>query len=164
MSKITLAEQSSAPDSPSSGKLRIYADTNKRLNTKDSTGTVCAVGNVSTDVTQTFTKPQGASRTALTSTSNSIAVDLSLTPDYTHTFTENTTLANPTNTTSGQEGFFIWTQHASAAKTLAFGSAWVPFVGSMATLSTTTGAVNIMAYKVVDSTHIWYSWGNAGIA
>ncbi len=42
-----------------------------------------------------------------------------------HTATENTTLANPTNMVDGGTYQFIFTQHASSAKTLAFGNAYI---------------------------------------
>ena len=59
-----------------------------------------------------------------------------------HTATENTTLANPTNLVNGTVYTFAWTQHASAAKTLAFGSKWA-FGSGSSTVSVTVGSVQI---------------------
>ena len=66
---------------------------------------------------ESFTKAQRITPVALTSTSASIAVDASLSNNFTHTFTENTTLANPTNMVAGQGGIIVFTQHASLPKT-----------------------------------------------
>lgn len=90
---------------------------------------------------------------ALTSTSASIAVDMS-DSNFTHTFTENTTLANPTNLTAGQSGVIVFTQHASSPKTLAFGSYWDFPQGTVPTVTATNSAVDVLAYYVNSSTSI----------
>ena len=90
---------------------------------------------------------------ALTSTSASIAVDMS-DSNFTHTFTENTTLANPTNLTAGQSGVIVFTQHASSPKTLAFGSYWDFPGGTVPTVTATNSAVDVLAYYVNSSTSI----------
>lgn len=112
----------------------------------------------------TWTKTQTAAVTALTSSAGSIAVDLSLSNNFSHTMTENTTLAAPSNAVAGTSGQIAFTQHASAAKTLAFNAAWIAASGTAGVISTTLSAVNVMSYYVVDSTHIWYSWNKAGVA
>jgi hypothetical protein len=90
---------------------------------------------------------------ALTSTSASIAVDMS-DSNFTHTFTENTTLANPTNLTAGQSGVIVFTQHASSPKTLAFGSYWDFPSGTVPTVTASNSAVDVLAYYVNSSTSI----------
>ena len=114
-------------------------------------------------VVNTWTKAQVGGVTALTSSSAHIAIDLSLTNNFSHTFTESTTLDNPSNAAAGQGGQIAFTQHASSAKTLAFGSQWVCASGSSnPAMSTTVGAVNLLSYYVVDSTHIWFSLSQHG--
>ena len=90
---------------------------------------------------------------ALTSTSASIAVNMN-DSNFTHTFTENTTLANPTNLTAGQSGVIVFTQHASSPKTLAFGSYWDFPGGTVPTVTATNSAVDVLAYYVNSSTSI----------
>ncbi len=90
---------------------------------------------------------------ALTSSSASIAVDMS-DSNFTHTFTENTTLANPTNLTAGQSGIIVFTQHASSPKTLAFGSYWDFPGGTVPTVTASNSAVDVLAYYVNSSTSI----------
>lgn len=113
------------------------------------TDTVAALGTV-----QSWTKAQRGTSTALTSSSASIAVDLSLANNFTHALTENTTLANPTNIVQGQSGVIVLTQNASAAKTLAFGSYWKFVGGTAPSLTTTLSAVDVLAYYVESSTRI----------
>lgn len=110
------------------------------------TGTLASLG-----VAQTWTKAQRGAYVALTSTTNSIAVDLALSNNFNHTLTENTTLAAPTNVVAGQSGVVEFTQHASAAKTVAWNSFWRWAGGSDGTISATTSAVSVLCY-VVDST------------
>lgn len=107
-----------------------------------------------TNVVQSFSVAQRGSATALTSTSASIAVNLALANNFTHTFTENTTLANPTNITAGQCGTIVFTQHASSPKTLAFGSYWKFPGGTVPTVTATASAVDTMAYYVESATRI----------
>lgn len=90
---------------------------------------------------------------ALTSTSASIAVNMN-DSNFTHTFTENTTLANPTNLTAGQSGVIVFTQHASSPKTLAFGSYWDFPSGTVPTVTASNSAVDVLAYYVNSSTSI----------
>lgn len=107
-----------------------------------------------TNAVQSFSVAQRGTPTSLTSSSASIAVNLALANNFSHTLTENTTLANPTNIVAGQCGTIVFTQHASAAKTLAFGSYWKFPGGTAPTLTTTLSAVDTMAYYVESSTRI----------
>jgi len=107
-----------------------------------------------TNAVQSFTVAQRGTATALTSTAASIAVDLALANNFTHTLTENTTLANPSNITAGQSGVIVFTQHASAPKTLAFASYWKFPSGTAPSLTATNSAVDVLAYYVESTTRI----------
>ncbi len=88
-----------------------------------------------------YTKQQNITPQALTSSAASIAWNVDNGNVAQHTATENTTLENPTNLINGGVYTFEWRQHASAAKTLAFGSKW-KFAGS-STVSATVSSVQI---------------------
>ncbi len=91
----------------------------------------------------TFTKAQAVTPVAVTSTSNSIATDASLSNSFTHTLTENTTLANPTNLVTGC--YYQWTfTQAASAKTLAFGNKFKFPGGTAMVVSTGNAAVDTM--------------------
>ena len=90
--------------------------------------------------------------TALTSTTNSIAVDFALSNDFSHTFTENTTLANPTNIVAGQAGSIFFTQHASSPKTLGFGTYW--YFTADPTITASNSALDRIDYVVRSTTVI----------
>lgn len=107
-----------------------------------------------TNAVQSFSVAQRGTPTSLTSSSASIAVNLALSNNFSHALTENTTLANPTNIVAGQCGTIVFTQNASAAKTLAFGSYWKLPGGTAPTLTTTLSAVDTLAYYVESSTRI----------
>ncbi len=91
--------------------------------------------------------------TALTSSAASIAVNLNLANNFTHTTTENTTLANPTNMTAGQYGVIVITQGATP-RTMAFGSYWKFAGGTAPSLTATASAVDVLAYYVESATRI----------
>ena len=128
-------------------------------------GTAVAVAaianNALTNAVQTFSKTQSGSITALSSSSNSIAVDLALNNHYSHTFTEATTLANPTNIVAGTSGSFFFTQHASSPKTLAFGSYYDFAGGTAPTVTATNSARDRIDYIVRSSTLIECVWTGA---
>lgn len=89
----------------------------------------------------------------LTSSSASIALNATLANNFTHTTTENTTLANPTNLVAGQHGSIIITQGATP-RTMAFGTSWKFAGGAAPTLTATASAVDVLTYYVVSSTFI----------
>ena len=92
---------------------------------------------------------QRATVTALTSSSNSIAISLLTSNDFSHTFTENTTLANPSDTLApGQSGSIYLTQHASSPKTLAFGSEYDFVGGTVPTVTAANSARDRLDYVV----------------
>lgn len=90
---------------------------------------------------------------ALTSSSASIAMNATLANNWTHSTTENTTLANPTNLVAGQHGSIVITQGATP-RTMAFGSYWKFAGGSVPSLTATASAVDVLTYYVIDATHI----------
>lgn len=97
----------------------------------------------------TFTGTQVVASQALTSVSNSIAVDLSLSNNFTHTFTQNTTLASPSNVTVGQTGTITFTQGVTP-RTLAFNTFWKFSFGDIPAVTPVANAVDVFAY-IVDS-------------
>jgi hypothetical protein len=111
------------------------------------------VDTAKTDVVQSYTKAQRGTPVSLTSTSASIAVDFSLANNFTHTTTENTTLANPTNIVAGQAGIIVITQGATA-RTLAYGSYWKFASGSVPSLTASASAVDVLVYYAESTTRI----------
>ena len=107
-----------------------------------------------TDVVQSFTAAQRGASSALTSSGGSIASDFATRNNFTHTFTENTTLANPSNLVVGQSGVIVFTQHASSPKTLAFGSYWKFQDATVPTVTANNSAVDLLVYYVESSTRI----------
>lgn len=103
----------------------------------------------SLDANNTWTKGQRGAFVALTSTTNSIAVNLNLSNNFSHTLTEDTTLAAPTNAVAGQSGLFVFTNHASSPKTLALNAFWKMPGGAPASILTDgNSAVDILSYVV----------------
>ena len=113
------------------------------------------------DRNNTYTKAQRGAYVDLTSAAASIAVDLESSNNFSHTMTEDTTLAAPTNAIAGQSGVIHFTQHASAAKTLAFNAFWQFGLADTHTLTTTAGGTAVMTY-IVDpaGTSATCSWMN----
>ncbi|CUW40257.1 protein of unknown function [Magnetospirillum sp. XM-1] len=107
-----------------------------------------------TGAVQTMTKALRGTPVSLTSSSASIATDASASNYFTHTFTENTTLANPSNLAAGQEGVIVFTQHASSPKTLAYGSYWKFSGGTVPSVTATNSAVDVLVYYVESATRI----------
>lgn len=108
------------------------------------------------NVVQAYSKAQRGTAVSLTSSSGSIAVDASLANNFTHTLTENTQLANPTNLVVGQSGVIVFTQHASSPKTLTFAGYWKTPGGTAPSLTTTNSAVDVVVYYVESATRISY--------
>jgi hypothetical protein len=98
-------------------------------------------------------KSSNGATAALTSSAASIAVNFNLANNFTHTTTENTTLANPTNMTAGQYGVIVITQGATP-RTMAFGSYWKFSAGTTPSLTATASAVDVLAYYVESATRI----------
>jgi len=102
-------------------------------------------------VTNTFTGAQIGTVTALTSTSAAIAINLATNNNFSHTTTENTTLSAPSNPVAGQSGVITITQ-GGTARTLAYNTFWKFAGGTVPTLTTTAGAVDVFAYNVESAT------------
>lgn len=104
------------------------------------------------DENNTWDKAQRGAFTALTSASGSIAVDLDSSNNFSHTLTENTTLAAPTHAVAGQSGIIEFTQHASSPKTLSLDAFWrFPGGAPSPVLTATNGAIDVMTYVVAST-------------
>jgi len=137
-------------DSPQFTAVNIGAATDTTV-TRVSAGVIAVegatVGLIS--VKNTWSASQKSTVTALTSSSNSIAISMLTTNDYSHTFTENTTLANPSDTlVAGQSGSIFLTQAAGANYTLAFGSEYDFAGGTAPTVTATNAARDRLDYVV----------------
>lgn len=113
------------------------------------------------DVTQSFTKPQRVKGGTVTPSGSTYTLDLSAQQDFEMTLGNGAnTLANPTNISAAasdhQHGFLILTQPSSgAAGTVTWNSQWVAASGVAGiSLSSANSAEDILAYDVIDSTHI----------
>ena len=115
----------------------------------DATTTVAGLG-----VVQSFTKAQRGTPVALTDGAT-IAVDLSLGNNFSVTLGGNRNLGDPTNVTAGQSGVIVVTQDGTGNRTLAYSGTKYKFAGGSAPILTTTaGAVDVLAYYVESSTRI----------
>lgn len=106
-----------------------------------------------TDVTQSFTKAQRGSITALTDGAT-ITPDFALANNFSVTLGGNRTLANPTNLVAGQSGAIWITQDGTGSRTLAYGANWDFSGGTAPTLSTAAAAVDCLVYSVQSSSKI----------
>ena len=105
-------------------------------------------------VAQSFTKAQRGTVVALTDGAT-IAVDLSLSNNFSVTLGGNRTLGDPTNVTAGQSGVIVVTQDGTGSRTLAYAGTKYKFAGATAPVLTTTGgAVDILAYYCESATRI----------
>jgi hypothetical protein len=98
-------------------------------------------------VTQTFTKAQRGSISALTDGAT-ITADFAAANNFSVTLGGNRTLANPSNLTAGQSGAIFITQDGTGSRTLAYGSSWDFTGGTAPTLTTTASAVDLLVYTV----------------
>lgn len=105
---------------------------------------------VKRNVANVYTAVQTPDSTALSSSSNSVAVDLSADHDFTLGMTENTTLAAPSNVTARQSGCIEITQDASTAYALAYNTFWKFANGDVPAISDTLSSKNLLIYKVSD--------------
>lgn len=106
--------------------------------------------------TQTFSGGQ-IGRVSVVSFATGIALDLATSNNFQITLTGNTTLQNPTNAVSGQAGIVTIIQ-GTGNNTMAFGSNWnyPGGSGSVPTLTTTSGARDVLAYYCISSTQVAY--------
>ena len=102
---------------------------------------------------------------ALTSSSNATAIDMAASVNFSLAMTEDTKIGNPTNAPLGQQGIIVVTQNAGAAKLLTYDTHWIEeATGAAPSMSTTLSAVNMLVYRVVSSTKVFYSLRTAGVA
>ena len=102
---------------------------------------------------QTFTAGQIAEVTTLTDAAT-VAVDLSLSNNFTLTLGGNRTLGNPTNATAGQSGSIFVIQDATGSRTLAYQGNWDFIGGTAPTLSTGANQIDRIDYIVQSATDI----------
>ncbi|MCB6182301.1 hypothetical protein LIN78_01865 [Leeia sp. TBRC 13508] len=107
-------------------------------------------------LTQLWTKAQRGQVLALADAA-SIAVDLSLSNNFSITLAGNRTLATPTNVVPGQSGIIAVTQDATGSRTLAFGTNYKFAGGSAPTLTTTANATDYLTYYAETATRVFVS-------
>jgi hypothetical protein len=113
----------------------------KTFTLPNASDTVACLGTVGA-----YTAQQNFTAGTLTSSGASIAWNLATAQSAKHTFTENTTLANPTNMVDGGTYILKFTQHASSPKTLAFGNAYKTPGGVAFVISATNSAIDILTF------------------
>jgi len=136
------------------GKATTDVFTNKSVDLTDNTltGTLTEFNTalasdsfMSLGVAQEYTKTKNFNATTLTSTTNAVAWDLESNQVATHTATENTTLSAPTNQVAGATYILIFVQD-STPRTLAFNAAYMFPGGTAPTVSTGSGAIDILTF------------------
>ena len=90
-----------------------------------------------------------------------VAVDLGTGINFSLTIGGNRTLGAPSNTKNGQAGEIIITQDGTGSRTLAYHANWKFAGGTDPTLSTAAGAIDVLSYKVINSTFIIASLSKA---
>lgn len=116
--------------------------------TRKATAEMMRAGLARPDSNQNWTKAQRGPYVALASVAAHVAIDANLSNNFKHTLTENTTLDAPSNVIEGQSGVIVFTQHAGAAKTLAFNAFWKTANGAGMAISAVLGSINVMSYVV----------------
>lgn len=104
----------------------------------------------------TFTKAQIGAVVALTDAAT-VALDLSLSNNFSLTIGGNRTLGNPTNAVPGQSGTIAVTQDGTGSRTLGYAGNYKFASGSAPVLSTGAAAVDLLAYYVISPTQIYIS-------
>lgn len=92
-----------------------------------------------------------------------IAIDLGAGVNFSVTLGGNRTLGAPSNAKPGQTGVILVKQDGTGSRTLAYNAAWVPF-GSLPTLTTTAGKVDLLTYLVETSGKVRFSSALNGAA
>jgi trimeric autotransporter adhesin len=99
----------------------------------------------------TFNNAAGSTETA--SKTGSVTADLTTYQNFVWTLTGNITLSNPSTEVVGMSGVFIFI-HSGAARTVSLGTDWKTAGAAGLTLSSTTGAVDMVPYFVQSSGNI----------
>ncbi len=89
-----------------------------------------------------FAEPSGTTTKTL---------NLNVSSNYATTLTANTTIANPVNAKPGQSGAIVLIQDATGSRLISFGTNWKFPSGTLPTLSTGAGKVDILFYEVYTS-------------
>lgn len=113
--------------------------------------TVTALGE--TTNSDTLDGPLAATVTTLTDAAT-VAVDMSVSNNFTVTLGGNRTLGNPTGLVVGQSGSIFVLQDATGSRTLAYSSYWDFPGGTAPTLSTAANAADRIDYIVRTSTSV----------
>lgn len=100
-----------------------------------------------------YTKAQRGAPVALTDAAT-IAVDLSLSNNFTITLGGNRTLGAPTNQVAGQSGVIVITQDGSGSRSLNYNAVYKFPNGALPLLTTTANAVDVLVYYVESTTRI----------
>lgn len=95
-----------------------------------------------------------ADNVTLTDSGGSVAVDLATGINFELTMAGDYALANPTNASKNQAGEIYIIQDGAGSRLLTFGSNWKFAGGSDPVLSTAVGAVDVLSYKVRNSTFV----------
>lgn len=132
-------------------KRPISANIKSLLGAADNAAARATLVAAGTAVVNTFAGAQIGTVTALTSTTAAMAINLATNNNFSHTTTENTTLAAPSNPVAGQSGVITITQGATA-RTLAYNAFWKFAGGTIPTLTATASAVDVFAYYVESAT------------
>lgn len=103
---------------------------------------------------ETATGAKRGAVSALGNQSGTVTLDLATSNNFSMTLTGSSTLANPSNQVAGQGGVITITQDGTGSRTLAYGGYWKFPGGTAPTLTTTAGAVDVLAYQVESATRI----------
>lgn len=154
---IVTKNSSTASAAPSAGSLTqgelAVNVTDKKLYTKNSSGSVVELTGAKLDAAQSFTAAQRGAISALTDGAT-ITPDFAVANNFSVTLGGNRTLANPSNLTAGQSGSIFISQDGTGSRTLAYGSYYDFAGGTAPTLSTAASAVDRIDYIVRSSTSI----------
>ncbi len=118
------------------------------------TGATANVGDAVLANDQNWTGAQRGNVTALSSSSNSTAVDFNSGNNFSLTLGENSTIAQPSNQVAGQSGSIFVTQDGTGSRTLAYHADWKWVGGTAPTLTTTAAAVDRIDYVVAAANKI----------
>ena len=113
-----------------------------------------AIGDALLAGDQNWTGAQRGVITALSSSSNSTAIDFNAGNNFSLTLSENSTLESPSNQNAGQSGSIFITQDGTGSRTLAYHGDWDFPGGTAPTLTTTANAVDRIDYIVAASSKI----------
>ena len=148
---IVTKNSSTAAAAPSAGSLTqgelAVNVTDKKLYTKNSSGSVVELTGAKLDAAQSFTAAQRGAISALTDGST-ITPDFAVANNFSVTLGGNRTLANPSNLTAGQSGSIFIAQDGTGSRTLAYGSQYDFIGGTAPTLSTAASSVDRIDYIV----------------